>query len=123
MPSVPLELRKQLNDVEAPINAQEDQSLSLSTNPQPCSFSATQLERENSRSLRNSYGDQQQVSGFDHSGALTFSVVFGLCRRSPEDRDPVPLRLSTADSILNVPHALYLKLLTLRECHSNPKRG
>ncbi|KAL8968069.1 MAG: hypothetical protein Q9197_005071 [Variospora fuerteventurae] len=49
----------------------------------------------------------------DLSGHLPFSIVFGLCRRSPADTDPRPLVLSTAGSVLDVPYALGCGLLTL----------
>ncbi|KAL8988211.1 MAG: hypothetical protein Q9177_002677 [Variospora cf. flavescens] len=49
----------------------------------------------------------------DLSGHLPFSIVFGLCRRSPDDTDPRPLVLSTAGSVLDVPYALGCGLLTL----------
>ncbi|KAI4142848.1 MAG: hypothetical protein LQ341_003092 [Variospora aurantia] len=49
----------------------------------------------------------------DLSGHLPFSIVFGLCRRSPDDTDPRPFVLSTAGSVLDVPFALGCGLLTL----------
>lgn len=52
---------------------------------------------------------------FDASGQLPFSIVFGLCRRSPADTDPRPLLLEVAGSTLDVPHALAHGLLTLHE--------
>ncbi|KAI4181718.1 MAG: hypothetical protein LQ346_006719 [Caloplaca aetnensis] len=52
---------------------------------------------------------------FDSSGQLPFSIVFGLCRRSPADTDPRPLLLETAGSALDVPYALAHGLLTLHE--------
>lgn len=52
---------------------------------------------------------------FDASGQLPFSIVFGLCRRSPADTDPRPLLLEIAGSVLDVPHALAHGLLTLNE--------
>ena len=52
---------------------------------------------------------------FDAAGRLPFSIVFGLCRRSPADTDPRPLLLETAGSVLDVPYALTHGLLTLRE--------
>lgn len=52
---------------------------------------------------------------FDASGQLPFSIVFGLCRRSPADTDPRPLLLEIAGSVLDVPYALAHGLLTLRE--------
>ncbi|CAM1508682.1 Fc.00g055300.m01.CDS01 [Cosmosporella sp. VM-42] len=51
---------------------------------------------------------------FDRSGRLPFSIVFGLCRRSPEDTDPRPLILQTANSVLDIPYALSQGLLQLR---------
>ncbi|KAL8796258.1 MAG: hypothetical protein Q9195_001373 [Heterodermia aff. obscurata] len=51
----------------------------------------------------------------DASGQLPFSIVFGLCRRSPADTDPRPLLLETAGSVLDVPYALAHGLLTLHE--------
>ncbi|KAI1178865.1 hypothetical protein F4777DRAFT_535947 [Nemania sp. FL0916] len=51
----------------------------------------------------------------DASGQLPFSVVFGLCRRSPADTDPRPLVLHTSSSILDVPYAISEGLLTLHE--------
>ncbi|KAM5377857.1 hypothetical protein ACJZ2D_004761 [Fusarium nematophilum] len=59
---------------------------------------------------------------FDRSGNLPFSIVFGLCRRSSEDTDPRSLRLSTSNSILDVPYALSNKLLTLRVHDTESKR-
>ncbi|KAH0365329.1 hypothetical protein KCU65_g6128, partial [Aureobasidium melanogenum] len=50
---------------------------------------------------------------YDHSGQLPFSVVFGLCRRSPEDTDPRPMVLDTRESVLDVPYALANGLLVL----------
>lgn len=52
---------------------------------------------------------------FDASGQLPFSIVFGLCRRSPADTDPRPLLLEIAGSVLDVPYALAHGLLTLHE--------
>ena len=52
---------------------------------------------------------------FDASGQLPFSIVFGLCRRSPADTDPRPLLLETAGSVLDLPYALAHGLLTLHE--------
>lgn len=52
---------------------------------------------------------------FDASGQLPFSIVFGLCRRSPTDTDPRPLLVETAGSVLDVPYALAHGLLTLHE--------
>lgn len=51
---------------------------------------------------------------FDKSGKLPFSIVFGLCRRSSEDKDPRPLVLETANSLLDVPYALSHGLIQLR---------
>lgn len=50
---------------------------------------------------------------FDASGELPFSLVFGLCRRSPADTDPRPVLLDIAGSILDVPYALAHGLLTI----------
>lgn len=52
---------------------------------------------------------------FDKSGKLPYSVAFGLCRRSSNDKDPRSLRLSANSSILDVPYALSHGLLSLRE--------
>ncbi len=52
---------------------------------------------------------------FDVSGKLPFSIVFGLCRRSPADTDPRPLLLETAGSVLDVSYGLAHGLLTLHE--------
>ena len=52
---------------------------------------------------------------FDASGQLPFSIVFGLCRRSPADTDPRPLLLEIAGSVLDAPYALAHGLLTLHE--------
>ena len=52
---------------------------------------------------------------FDSSGQLPFSIVFGLCRKSPADTDPRPLLLEVAGSVLDVPYALAHGLLTLDE--------
>lgn len=52
---------------------------------------------------------------FDASGQLPFSIVFGLCRRSPADTDPRPLLLEIAGSVLDVPYALAHGLLTLHQ--------
>ena len=52
---------------------------------------------------------------FDASAQLPFSIVFGLCRRSPADIDPRPLLLEIAGSVLDVPYALAHGLLTLHE--------
>lgn len=52
---------------------------------------------------------------FDASGQLPFSIVFGLCRRSPADTDPRALLLEIAGSALDVPYALAHDLLTLHE--------
>jgi len=49
----------------------------------------------------------------DASGQLPFSIVFGLCRRSPADTDPRSLLLEIAGSVLDVPYALAHGLLTL----------
>lgn len=52
---------------------------------------------------------------FDASGQLPFSIVFGLCRRSPADVDPRPLLFEIAGSVLDVLFALAHGLLTLHE--------
>lgn len=51
----------------------------------------------------------------DASGQLPFSIVFGLCRRSPTDIDPRPLLVDIAGSVFDVPSALAHGLLTLHE--------
>ena len=51
----------------------------------------------------------------DASGQLPFSIVFGFCRRSPDDIDPRPVLLETAGSVLDVPYALAHGLLTIHE--------
>ena len=58
---------------------------------------------------------QSRYKVFDASGQLPFSIVFGLCRRSPADTDPRPLLLEAAGSILDVPYALTHDLLILQE--------
>jgi hypothetical protein len=58
---------------------------------------------------------------FDQSGKLPFSIVFGLCRRSPDDTDPRPLRLRTRQTILDVPYALSNNLLQLRKYSARTK--
>ncbi|MCJ1330055.1 hypothetical protein MMC10_006736 [Thelotrema lepadinum] len=52
---------------------------------------------------------------FDASGQLPFSIVFGLCRRSPADDDSRSILLETAGSVLDVPYALAHGLLTIHE--------
>lgn len=52
---------------------------------------------------------------FDASGQLPFSIVIGLCRKSPADTDRRPLLLETAGSVLDVQCALANGLLTLHE--------
>jgi hypothetical protein len=52
---------------------------------------------------------------FDQSGRLPFSIVFGLCRRSPQDTDTRSLILDTSGSIFDVPYALANGLLKLSE--------
>ena len=52
---------------------------------------------------------------FDKSGKLPYSIAFGLCRRSSDDKDPRSLRLTAKNSILDVPYALSHGLLSLRE--------
>ncbi|KAI0868741.1 hypothetical protein GGS24DRAFT_481452 [Hypoxylon argillaceum] len=54
---------------------------------------------------------------FDTLGQLPFSIVFGLCRRSPEDIDPRSIVLQTKHSALDVPYAIAHGLLTLYEQH------
>ena len=49
------------------------------------------------------------------SGQLPFTIIFGLCRRSPADTDPRSLLLEVAGSALDVPYALARGLLTLHE--------
>ncbi|SPJ72810.1 uncharacterized protein FTOL_02539 [Fusarium torulosum] len=58
---------------------------------------------------------------FDQSGKLPFSIVFGLCRRSPDDTDPRSLRLSARQTILDVPYALSNNLLQLRKYSATTK--
>ncbi|KAI1747782.1 hypothetical protein F4782DRAFT_519812, partial [Xylaria castorea] len=58
----------------------------------------------------------------DASGQLPFSVVFGLCRRSPADTDARPIVLHTSNSTLDVPYALSQGLLTLHEQHEGDKQ-
>lgn len=60
---------------------------------------------------------------FDRSGLLPFSIVFGLCRRYPEDTDPRPLVLNTAESILDVPYALTHELLAISGHDVKTKSG
>ncbi|KAI0182667.1 hypothetical protein EV127DRAFT_487870 [Xylaria flabelliformis] len=50
---------------------------------------------------------------FDASGQLPFSIVFGLCRRSPADTDPRSIILQTKHSALDVSYAIAHGLLTL----------
>jgi hypothetical protein len=54
-----------------------------------------------------------QYQVFDLEGQLSFDVVFGLCRRSPQDTDTRPLTLNTRESALDVPYALANDLLEL----------
>jgi hypothetical protein len=56
---------------------------------------------------------QSRYHVFDTSGKLTFSIVFGLCRRSPADQDARPLLLDTKKSALDVPYALEKGMLTI----------
>jgi hypothetical protein len=63
-----------------------------------------------------------RYQAFDASGQLLFSIVFGLCRRSPADTDPRPLLLDIAGSVLDVPYALAHGLLHLREQDSEAKQ-
>ena len=60
---------------------------------------------------------QSRYLVFDSSGRLPFSIVFGLCRKSPADADPRPLLLEVAGSALDVPYALAHGFLTLDERH------
>ncbi|KAI1404899.1 hypothetical protein F4819DRAFT_445888 [Hypoxylon fuscum] len=53
----------------------------------------------------------------DASGQLPFSIVFGLCRRLPNNTDARPIVLHTANSSLDVPYAIAHGLLTLHEHH------
>jgi hypothetical protein len=48
---------------------------------------------------------------FDASGKLSFTIDFGLCRRTPDDTDPRSLLIDIAGSALDVPYALANKLL------------
>lgn len=59
---------------------------------------------------------------FDASGQHPFSIVFGLCRRSPNDTDPRPIVLHAANSVLDVPYAIAHRLLTLHEHHGKEGR-
>lgn len=52
---------------------------------------------------------------FDASGRLPFSIVFGLCRRSPADTDPRSVLFEIAGSVLDVLYALAHGYLTLHE--------
>jgi hypothetical protein len=63
--------------------------------------------------IHTKLNSQYQV--FDASGQLPFSIIFGLCRRSPADTDARPLILHTANSALDIPYALSHGLLTLYE--------
>lgn len=65
---------------------------------------------------------QSRYRVFDQSGRLPFSIVFGLCRAAPIDRDPRPILISTKNSALDVPYALAHKLLTLHELDSETKQ-
>lgn len=69
--------------------------------------------------MRNELGTFTQIHNryqvFDASGQLPFSIVIGLCRKSPADTDPRPLLLETAGSVLDVQYALANGLLTLHE--------
>ncbi|KAL9628822.1 MAG: hypothetical protein Q9204_005640, partial [Flavoplaca sp. TL-2023a] len=69
--------------------------------------------------IHTKFNSHYQV--FDASGKLPFSLVFGLCRRSPADTDPRPVLLDIAGSILDVPYALAHGLLTIHEY--NPKNA
>lgn len=52
---------------------------------------------------------------FDQSGNLPFSIVFGLCRHSPQDTNTRSLVLDTSASVFDVPYALANGLLKLFE--------
>ena len=52
---------------------------------------------------------------FDKSGKLSFSVLFGLCRKSSSDNDSRPLHFDVAGSALDTPYAVTHGLLTLHE--------
>jgi hypothetical protein len=54
-----------------------------------------------------------QYQVFDLEGQLSFDIVFGLCRRSPQDTDSRPLIFNTRESALDVPYALANGLLEL----------
>jgi hypothetical protein len=54
-----------------------------------------------------------QYQVFDLEGQLPFDIVFGLCRRSPQDTDTRPLIFNTRESALDVPYALANDLLEL----------
>jgi hypothetical protein len=54
-----------------------------------------------------------QYQVFDLEGQLSFDVVFGLCRRSPQDTDTRPLIFNTRESALDVPYALVNNLLEI----------
>ncbi|KAI0429120.1 hypothetical protein F5Y09DRAFT_311094 [Xylaria sp. FL1042] len=60
---------------------------------------------------------------FDAAGQLPFSIVFGLCRRSPDDVAPRNIILHTKNSVLDVPYAISNGLLTLHEEHEAGERG
>ncbi|KAI0907003.1 hypothetical protein F4823DRAFT_630783 [Ustulina deusta] len=51
----------------------------------------------------------------DATGQLPFSIVFGLCRRSPDDIEARNIVLRTGNSALDVPYAISSGLLTLHE--------
>ncbi|KAI1120286.1 hypothetical protein F5Y10DRAFT_290036 [Nemania abortiva] len=59
----------------------------------------------------------------DASGKLPFSVVFGLCRRSPADTDARPVVLHTSSSILDISYAISEGLLTLYEQHEGDNQN
>ncbi|KAI0856128.1 hypothetical protein F4860DRAFT_494149 [Xylaria cubensis] len=64
-------------------------------------------------SLRIQTSIYSQHRVFDASGKLPFSIVFGLCRKSPADTDPRSIILQTKHSALDVPYAIANGLLTL----------
>ena len=52
---------------------------------------------------------------FDASGRLPFSIVYGICRRSPAGTDPGAILFEIAGSVLDTPYALAHGLHTLHE--------
>ncbi|KAI1452465.1 hypothetical protein F4805DRAFT_29345 [Annulohypoxylon moriforme] len=63
-----------------------------------------------------------QYQVFDASGQYPFSIVFGLCRRQPNDTDTRPIVLHTAKSFLDIPYAITHGLLTLNEHHGEGRQ-